>query len=43
MIRNQVSETHRVRDLADLISNKTGVKIAYLENPRKEVAENDLE
>ena len=43
MIRNQVSETHRVRDLADLISNKTGVKIAYLENPRKEAAENDLE
>ncbi len=43
MIRNQVSETHRVRNLAELISNKTGVKIAYLENPRKEASENDLE
>ena len=35
MIRNQVSETHRVRDLADLISNKTGVKIAYLEESKE--------
>jgi UDP-sulfoquinovose synthase len=39
---NQVSETYRVRDLADLISNLTGVKVANLPNPRREAAENDL-
>lgn len=43
LIRNQVSETHRVRDLAKLISDKTGVEITNLENPRKEAAENELE
>ena len=43
MIRNQVSETHRVRDLANMISQKTGVEIANIDNPRKEAAENDLE
>ena len=42
-IRNQVSETHRVRDLANMISQKTGVEIANIDNPRKEAAENDLE
>ncbi|WP_444956875.1 NAD-dependent epimerase/dehydratase family protein [Microbulbifer sp. ZKSA002] len=41
-ILNQMTETHRIRDLANLISNKTGVGIAYLDNPRKESAENDL-
>jgi UDP-sulfoquinovose synthase len=39
---NQVTETFRVKDLAQLISEKTGVEIAYLPNPRKEAAENDL-
>jgi UDP-sulfoquinovose synthase len=39
---NQVTETYRVRELADLISELTGVEIAYLPNPRKEAAENDL-
>lgn len=43
MIRNQVSETHRVRDLANMISQKTGVEIANIDNPRKEASENDLE
>jgi UDP-sulfoquinovose synthase len=43
MIRNQVSETHRVRDLANMISQKTGVEIANIDNPRKEAEENDLE
>ncbi len=38
-----MSETHRVRDLAKIISDKTGVEIANLENPRKEASENDLE
>lgn len=41
-IFNQMTETHRVRDLAELIAKKTGAKIAYLPNPRKEAAENDL-
>ena len=41
-IFNQVTETHRVRDLAKMVSELTGAEIAYLENPRKEDAENDL-
>ncbi len=39
---NQMTETHRVRDLAEMIAKLTGAKIAYLPNPRKEAAENDL-
>ena len=39
---NQVTETYRVRELAELISKITGVEIANLPNPRKEAAENDL-
>ena len=42
-IRNQVTETHRVRDLAKLISDKTGATIAVIENPRKEAVENELD
>ncbi len=41
-ILNQMTEVHRVRDLADMVSKMTGVDIAYLENPRKEAAENEL-
>lgn len=41
-IFNQMTETHRVRDLAELIAGMTGAKVAYLPNPRKEAAENDL-
>ena len=41
-IFNQVTETHRVRDLAKIVSDLTGAEIAYLENPRNEDAENDL-
>jgi len=41
-IFNQMTETHRVRDLASMISDMSGVEIAYLPNPRKEAAENDL-
>jgi len=41
-IINQMTETHRVRDLAKLISRLTGAEIAYVPNPRKEDAENDL-
>ena len=39
---NQVRETYRVRDLAELISKLTGVEIANLPNPRVEAAENEL-
>ena len=41
-ILNQLTETHRVRDLAKMISSATGAKIAYLDNPRNESAENEL-
>jgi len=41
-IFNQVTETHRVRDLANLVSKITGAKISNLENPRSEASENEL-
>lgn len=42
LIYNQMTETHRVRDLATLVSEKTGAVIEYIDNPRNEDAENDL-
>ncbi|MDR1660322.1 MAG: NAD-dependent epimerase/dehydratase family protein [Desulfovibrio sp.] len=41
-IRNQVTETHRVRDLAALVAKMTGCEVANIPNPRNEAAENDL-
>lgn len=41
-ILNQMTETHRVRDLAAMISDMTGVEAVYLRNPRNEADENDL-
>lgn len=41
-IMNQMTETHRVRDLAQIVSELTGAEIAYLANPRNEADENDL-
>ncbi|MBA93414.1 MAG: NAD-dependent dehydratase [Phyllobacteriaceae bacterium] len=41
-IMNQMTETHRVRDLAAMISGMTGVPVQAMENPRKEAPENDL-
>ncbi|WP_036476686.1 NAD-dependent epimerase/dehydratase family protein [Myxosarcina sp. GI1] len=41
-ILNQMTETHRVRDLAAMVSEMTGVEIAYLPNPRNEAPENEL-
>lgn len=41
-ILNQMTETHRVRDLAKLIADKTNGTIEYVNNPRKEDAENEL-
>ena len=42
MIMNQMTETHRVNDLAKMIADLTGTEIAYLPNPRNEAAENEL-
>jgi UDP-sulfoquinovose synthase len=39
---NQMTETHRVRDLAKLVAELTGAEIDYVDNPRKEDKENDL-
>lgn len=41
-ILNQMTEVHRVRDLAKMISDMTGVPISYVKNPRNEADENDL-
>ena len=41
-ILNQMTETHRVVDLAKMISEMTGGEIAYLKNPRNEAVENEL-
>ncbi|SES33709.1 NAD-dependent epimerase/dehydratase family protein [Rhizobium sp. NFR03] len=41
-IFNQMTETHRVRDLARMIGDITGAEIAWLPNPRKEAPENEL-
>lgn len=41
-ILNQMTETHRVRDLAKMIADKAGADIAFVDNPRKEADENDL-
>lgn len=41
-ILNQMTEVHRVRDLAKMISDITGATVEYLPNPRNEAAENDL-
>ncbi|MFC0201911.1 NAD-dependent epimerase/dehydratase family protein [Paracoccus rhizosphaerae] len=41
-ILNQMTETHRVRDLAQMIADRTGAEVAFLKNPRNEADENDL-
>lgn len=41
-IQNQMTETHRVSELASLIADKTGASIDYVTNPRNEAEENDL-
>ena len=43
LIRNQITETHRVSDLAKLVSNLTNAEIQYVENPRNEDLENELD
>jgi UDP-sulfoquinovose synthase len=39
---NQMTETHRINDLAKLVARLTGADITYLDNPRVEAAENEL-
>jgi UDP-sulfoquinovose synthase len=41
-VLNQMTETHRVRDLAKLVSRLCGSDMLFLRNPRKEAAENEL-
>ena len=43
LIRNQITETHRVRDLANLVSKLTNTPIQNIPNPRNEDAENELD
>ncbi|HEX7994522.1 MAG TPA: NAD-dependent epimerase/dehydratase family protein [Streptosporangiaceae bacterium] len=42
MVLNQITETHRVADLAKIVSEITGAQVANLPNPRREADENDL-
>lgn len=42
MIFNQMTETHRVRDLASLVAELTGASVEMVPDPRKEALENDL-
>jgi UDP-sulfoquinovose synthase len=41
-IFNQMTESHRVADLAEKVAALTGAEINYLSNPRNEAIENDL-
>jgi UDP-sulfoquinovose synthase len=41
-IFNQMTETHRIIDLAEMIARLTGAEIDLVSNPRKEAARNDL-
>ena len=41
-VLNQITETHRILDLAKMVGDVMGVDIAYLPNPRREAEENDL-
>ncbi|MEA2170568.1 MAG: UDP-sulfoquinovose synthase [Solirubrobacteraceae bacterium] len=41
-IFNQMTEVHRVIDLAGIVSRKTGAEIDLVSNPRKEASHNEL-
>lgn len=41
-ILNQMTETHTVRALAQLVAKTSGARVANVDNPRNEAAENDL-
>jgi len=42
-IFNQVSEVQSVKGLAQILSEQFGTEVSFVENPRKELAENELE
>ena len=42
-IFNQIAETRKVRDIAAMVAEQTGVEVNFLPNPRQEAAENELE
>lgn len=42
-IFNQVAEVRKLLDLAEIIEQQYGAEISFVENPRKEAAENELE
>jgi UDP-sulfoquinovose synthase len=41
-VLNQMTECHRLLDLAKMIADEMGAEIAYLPNPRREAEENEL-
>ena len=41
-ILNQMTETHKLRELAQMIHEMGGSEIAFVDNPRNEAADNDL-
>lgn len=41
-ILNQMTEVHRVRDLAKMVADITGATVEFVKNPRNEADENDL-
>jgi UDP-sulfoquinovose synthase len=41
-VLNQMTETHRVVDLAKLVADVTDAEVAFLPNPRREAEENEL-
>ena len=41
-ILNQMTETHRVADLARMVADLTGAEIRHLSNPRNEAVQNEL-
>ncbi|MCC0059248.1 MAG: NAD-dependent epimerase/dehydratase family protein [Hyphomicrobiaceae bacterium] len=41
-ILNQMTETHRVRDLAKMVAELSGAQIEFVANPRNEADENEL-
>jgi UDP-sulfoquinovose synthase len=41
-IFNQMTEAHRLIDLAELVSRLTGAEISFVENPRNEASANEL-
>jgi UDP-sulfoquinovose synthase len=39
---NQMTEAHRILDLAKLVARITGAEVDYVDNPRNEAPENNL-